>query len=74
MKFEMRQRVGVIETGLYPPGYLYDVVGTSEQTVPIGLNGGYPGSTKADIARPYLEEKIKKKASREEEHKSYYWF
>ena len=72
MKSEMRQRVGVIEDGLYPPAYLYEVVGTSEQAVPIGLNG-YPGSTKADIARPYLEETINKEAANKEK-KSYHWF
>ena len=70
MKSEMRSRVGVIETGLYPPEYLYDVVGTSEDVIPVGQGEHYPGSDQADILKAYLDEKVLQKANSENNKKN----
>jgi hypothetical protein len=48
MKRTMRRRVVVIEDGLYPSSFVYEVLGNGTQCIPTGLDA-YVGSPDADI-------------------------
>jgi len=54
MKSNMRRRVNVIEEGLYPTDYIFQVVGVN--AIPKGIEN-YPGKDGVDFLEPYFDSK-----------------
>lgn len=65
----MQKRVVVIEEGLYPPEFVYEVLGQDIKSIPLGVEG-YEGSPEADFINAYFEERVKLPYGQKDRNKS----